>query len=501
MNVTLVRPPFYSLMGITSASHPLAIGYLSACLVKNGHNVSVVDTEVGCPSGSGLIKSATSNIFSAFFPHLHESICNNRLVKLMNSPDGLGLWSAIAENIVSKEPKMIGITCFTQSMSIVRKVVIEIKKRLPDACVVLGGIHPTCLQEKVFLEIPEADVLVIGEGEETVVDLVNELEKPIPSFNQVPGIIFRNKDGLVVKTSIRRLIDDLDDIPLPTRRWQGLDYERHLGMTSRGCPYACKFCASKCVWTRKVRYASIDRVMAELNHVNQLGVSFFRYSDDTFTLNRKRVSQWCDEVKATGFNRSMAFGFGTRVELIDKKVVDEYASAGVVNISFGIETGSNRVSSVIGKKFKILDPVERVKMVNDVGITTRTYFMFGHPTERIEDAEATINMIRKMVALPRNYVEINIVCPYPKTELWSTALSYNDDKEFVNIDSYYKLFHQATPIVNLTDMDEDTLVHFIRMAKKIATISVLKSRISLLQKQFFFNPFRVIRFAKNYFGR
>jgi radical SAM superfamily enzyme YgiQ (UPF0313 family) len=240
---------------------------------------------------------------------------------------------------------------------------------------------------------------------------------------------------------------------------------------------------------------SVNRVMDEIDHLNSVGVTFLRYSDDTFTIKKDRIAEWCKCVRENGYNK-MTFGFGTRIELITKECIQDYASAGVVDISFGIETGSQRMRKLISKDFGAADPYETIKSLNDMGISTRTYFMIGHPTERAEDVQDTISLIKKMSSLPRNYLEINVCCPYPGTELWALAMEKTNGRPFVDIDTYYKMFHQGSPIVNLTDMSEDELDNFVRSLYRMTALSILKSRALLWGSQLLASPIPTIKIIK-----
>ena len=496
MRITLVRPPFYSLVGITTASHPLSLGYLSSALVEAGEEVSVVDGEILKYDGSFSFSAFLKNLMVNLLPHLGLKKRSIILEEVMNDYHH-NMWNTVVNKIIDTRPDVIGITCFTVSMTSVKIIVNRLLEALPEARIVLGGIHIASMPEQALRDIQGITCVVIGEGERTIVELCNELKKDTPSLESVKGVAFLSSTGQFVRTPHRELIADLDNLPLPTREWQGHQYASQLGLSSRGCPFTCSFCDSRSIWTRKVRYVSLNRVMAELDYLNSMDATFFRYSDDTFTIKKDRIAEWCKRVRENGYNKRMKFGFGTRIELITKECMEDYASAGVVDISFGIETGSQRVRRLISKDFGNVDPYEAIKALNGVGISTRTYFMVGHPTERPEDVQDTITLIKKMSSLPRNYIEINVCCPYPGTELWALAMEKTNGKPFVDIDTYYKMFHHGSPIMNLTDIPDDELDDFVRRLHRISALSVLKSRVSLWGGQLLTNPIPTIKIVKN----
>ena len=500
MRVTLVRPPFYALIGVSNASHPLSLGYLSASLIEAGHDVQVVDGEALKYTDANGLQSSWSNIMALMFP-FYNSRKNEALLESIMHDHHHVIWETIVKKIVDTRPDVIGITCFTVSMTSVKIIVEKILKALPGVKIVLGGIHVTSMPEQTLRDVAGVTCLVIGEGERTIVDLCSALGKPGQPLSGIKGLAFLTPDGHFVNTGRRDLISDIDDLPLPTRAWAAHTYTSHLGFTSRGCPFTCNFCDSRTIWTRNVRFVSQKRIFTELEQIDKLGIPFFRYSDDTFTLDRKRTQQWCNNVRERGYHKKIQFGFGTRVELITRECVEDYASAGVIDISFGIETGSERMRKIISKDFHGTDPFEAVKIVNEAGIGTRTYFMLGHPSERPQDVMDTIGLIRKMSSLPLNYAEVNVTCPYPGTELWKLAIEKTAGRPFVDIGSYYKMFHQGAPIVNLTDMSDEELYKWIQTTYKIAKFSALRSRTRVWGRQLFKNPVKTIRFIKERVSR
>jgi anaerobic magnesium-protoporphyrin IX monomethyl ester cyclase len=495
MRITLVRPPFYSLVGVTSASHPLSLGYLSASLMEVGHHVDVVDGEALRYDDKGGIHRSWSNLVSLVAPHHNAEKNIEQLERVMNDyyhP----IWDTVVKAILDSRPDVIGISCYTVSMTSVKILVTRIRKELPEAPIILGGIHVTSMPEQTLRDVQGATYVVIGEGERTIVELIDNFEKKTTSMNNVKGVAFLTADGKFVKTASRELLPNIDDLSLPTREWPGYKYGSHLGLSSRGCPFSCSFCDSRTIWTRKVRMASQNKMMTELEQIKNMGVTFFRYSDDTFTVDRKRISEWCKNVQANSYHKIMRFGFGTRIELITRECVEEYASSGVIDISFGIETGSDRIRKLISKEFRGTDPFNAVKIVNDAKIGTRTYFMIGHLDERPEDVKDTITLIKKMSSLPMNYVEVNVTCPYPGTVLWEHALKKTAGRQFVDIDTFYKMFHQNTPIINLTAMNDVELDKWIRTLYQVAGFSVLKSRARVWGRQLIINPIATIKLIK-----
>jgi anaerobic magnesium-protoporphyrin IX monomethyl ester cyclase len=254
---------------------------------------------------------------------------------------------------------------------------VELAKKI-DGYKVIGGPHVTSVDADRSLW----DVVVRGEGEQAVSILVRYAEKG------AKGVI---RDLLP--------INDLDSIPFPARHLVDLnDYVREVDgkkatvlITSRGCPFGCVFCDSE-MWGRKVRRRSVENVMAEIDHLKErYGYQAFLFLDDSFTLNRKWVLEFCERIK----RRNVVFRCWTRVDLVDKKMLKSMVEAGCVQLGFGIESGSDKILKSMNKGTTVEQGRKATKLTKDAGIEVKFFLVGGSPFETVETVVETVRFIEE----------------------------------------------------------------------------------------------------------
>ena len=444
MNICLVRPP----VGINSVIHPLNIGYISAAIREKWDNVAFVDGEL--------------------FALRYEKRFGKSSWK---KPEVHTFWNAMADEVLKNSPDVIAFSCYTVSMTSSYRICMTLLNRGFNGCFILGGIHPTIQPEETLRNFHEIKpIIVIGEGERTIVHLLERLKSRKP-LSEIPGIAYYH-DGKIQINSPQTLIENLDDLPLPDRYWGKQKYIDHIVLTSRGCPFHCAFCNSKHIWTKKVRYRSPEHVLKELLAIKNLGLHFVRIGDDTFTLNRKHVLNISSAIQRAGLQKHLSFSVGSRIDIIDEEKLFYLKSMGVVNISFGVESGSSRQQKLLKKNLDLSKVVEKVKLVNDQGISSHTFFILGLPEETKQDLDETFSLIiHLMKKAPSNEIAINLARPYPGTEWWEYAT-----KKLGNFFDLYKdgfRYHHhnldLTAKINLTTMTSDELLSIIsKIEKKIS---------------------------------
>jgi anaerobic magnesium-protoporphyrin IX monomethyl ester cyclase len=326
------------------------------------------------------------------------------------------------------------------------------KQANPECITVFGGIHSTLFPDNVILN-KEVDFVCIGEGEHTVLELIQTIEKNV-EFDKIQGILY--KDGRkVIRNENRPLIQDLDELPFPAREL--LPMSEYLStkvgrvgwelpspstsiITSRGCPFRCTFCSSHLTFGRKVRFRSPKNVVDEIEYLIDMysikGVSFV---DDTFTLDSKRTSAICKEILSRGLDIEwMCMG---RVDTISKDLLKEMKKAGCVSIGYGIESGSQHVLDEYIKKNITLEAAEKtIKITKEAGITSVAYFMIGTPGETLEDINKTVDFAKR---LNPDAVNFSITIPMPGTEMFDIAnkIGKIETKSFRDFDfSKYPIF-------------------------------------------------------------
>lgn len=344
-------------------------------------------------------------------------------------------------------PEAVGITSMTAEFPSVCTVARIVREEHDAVPIVIGGVHPTLVPEEVIAH-DQFDYIVIGEGEETAAELFDVLSTG-GNPETVAGITYRH-EGAVVRTDDRPLIENLDALPLPSYRGL-IDRQDHIPaelggvITSRGCPYLCLYCASKALWTRKVRFRSVERVLEEVSGLYRDGVRLFRLHDDTFTIREDRVRRFCDGMKDFPDAR---WSCDTRVDLLDDDLARRMRAAGCYQVNVGIESGSERIRSMFAKSVDIPRARQLVRTLQRYGIRVATYFMAGFPTETGPELDETLALARE---LSPDIPLFSVFTPYPGTELWD---SLRREGKLPERPDYGSFFHHSADM-NFSVMDQN----------------------------------------------
>jgi anaerobic magnesium-protoporphyrin IX monomethyl ester cyclase len=332
-------------------------------------------------------------------------------------------------------PQLIGVTATTSTINSALKYLDLIKKVLPDSLTVIGGPHTTFMPYETLKDTENLDVVVIGEGEETMVDLTNLTTQDHENIDDVKGIVYRDlKDGKLKTTQNRPLIKDLDELPFPARHLvpfesYGVSQGQTGGIiTSRGCVYNCNYCSSSLIMGKKFRSRTPTNVVDEIEelidkyHINDIG-----FMDDTFMLNKQRASDIADEIKARDLD--MTFVASSRVDRVDKKLLKNLKSSGLKTIYYGVESGSQRILDLMKKGITLKNVEDAVSMAKDVNLEVLTSFILGYPGETEEDMNTTIDFSTK---LDSDYCQYSILTPFPGTPIYKDLLEKNliDNEEW-----------------------------------------------------------------------
>jgi radical SAM superfamily enzyme YgiQ (UPF0313 family) len=458
MKITLIRPPFYALLGNFKPVYHLGLGAISAVLKAKGHNVFLIDGETMIFEGFNHHKDTLKGLKTRLMPSKYLNLGFDRLRVVMENPQHQ-VWKTLTKAVVLSSPDLVGITCFTQNVPAVIHLTSMLKAYLPEVPIVLGGIHPTADPILTMQYIKDVDYIVIGEGEETIVELCGAIsEKKKQYVSKVRGIIYR-ENGQIKNTSFRPLIHDLEQLPFPDRTLgeRRNYYNADTIFTSRGCPFECIFCASNVLWKRKIRYRTLDNILSEIDFlINQYNTTRIRIDDDTFTLSKKRVVNFCNRIKKMGLSKKVSFSLGSRVDTLDEEMIQLLAEIGTDTISFGIESGSPRILEKIHKEITPAQIENTIRLTSSYGIRCLCYFMIGHPEETVDDVGQSIELFDRIA---NRFVdgEINIVTPYPATQLWTIA---REKVRILSPHEFYKFFHQGDFLVNLSGMTEQELKYY-----------------------------------------
>lgn len=318
-------------------------------------------------------------------------------------------------------PYIFGLSCFTAGIGRGYEISKLIKGLYPDSYVVMGGIHPTVMPDEV-LGHNEINIVVRREADETIIALYEALKQG-QDYKKMAGISFRDENNNIVHNPDAPVLADLDSLPsYPYYLFEKYIDKYNLGfiLSSRGCPYNCIFCSQLRISGRNYRATSPERVMEELdvliNKYKQIDISFF---DDNFVVNRERTKKVCDLIYENGFHKKAIFSCQTRGDAIDEEILHYLKKANFQAVSFGLETGSDRLMKLINKNETVADNVRAIKLVKKFGLKAGGSFIFGLSTETRKDRKLGMKLAND---LDLDHARFNNATPYPGTELYNIAL-------------------------------------------------------------------------------
>lgn len=329
------------------------------------------------------------------------------------------------ESVLSRlRPDIIGISQFTHNRTESLKLATLAKKINPQVITVFGGPHATHQFHEILTSSTDVDIVVLGEGEETFLELVNSVSgKDFAGLTQVRGIAFRGTNG-VERTERRPPIADMDAIPFPARYLEGaigVELHRQLEfiVTSRGCPASCLFCASPLFWGRSLRFRNPENVVEEIAFIrDQYGLIYFSIRDDTFTADKARVLTFCQLLRSRKLH--IVWNCQSRVNALDEEMLVAMKQAGCECIQLGVESGSPAVLKTLGKGIQPHQIIEATGHSRRIGLNVSVYLIAGVAHETEDDLNASIKLIEKV--RPQDG-QVSPLAYYPGTKLFTGAVA------------------------------------------------------------------------------
>ena len=393
MNIVLIRAPFVgedlTLMKKRSRFRcfgnnllPLGLAYIGGVLLQNNYRLKIIDCAVGI-SIAELIKA-----------------------------------------LKEEKPDIVGVTALTSTFISTQKVASLIRKLLPHSIIVIGGAHVSAVPREA-MSFDCFDVGVLDEGEITFLELVRHIEKnKLNNLHNVKGVVYKRGNEFVF-TKRRDLIGDLDSIPfpafdllpaLPKYSFAPLSYRRlpvGIMMTTRGCPYRCAFCSREI--NRHYRERSVTNVIDEIEYlIGRFGVKEIRFYDDTFTFNKSRVEQFCEEIKKRKID--IFWTCLTRTDTVTKQLLNKMKQAGCWQVLFGVESGDQDILNLYKTDFTLGQSEQAVRWAKEVGLSIRAEFIFGLPAESKISLKKSFDFAKKLGV---DYVHFNRFFPAPGTEVYN----------------------------------------------------------------------------------
>lgn len=424
MRVLLVSPPVdaplkelvFDPVPVHAPFPPLGILYVSAALKKAGHTVFVFD---------GTFQKDLSTY------------------------------------IKGKHVDVAGVYATVLHYSNLLKVCRTLKEH--NIPVVVGGPLPSCYPDLILCD--DIDFLVRGEGEKSLVHLIEHMSAP----QTVPNVVWK-KNGRIIKNPVT-MITDIDSIPFPDR--ENFIFDTYMGvwqthfqftctsvLSSRGCPYQCTFC-DKSVFGFTYRARSVENIIPEIVYLDERGVEKIWFADDLFTLDKKRVLALCHHMKKEGLD--LEWYCESRVDTIDKEMLETMKKAGCTWIGFGVESGNADILTYMRKGHTIQTVEKAFTITKEVGINRCAYFILGLPRDTPETVKDTLQFAMK---IDPDSVEFSLPIPIPGTALWEEVQTVHESFDFFDNRSFLVFDHPHFSKSAAETMIQDAYTQFLQFKRK-----------------------------------
>lgn len=404
------------------------------------------------------------------------------------------------EHILQKKPDLLGITVTSRMFLVTMASLAEIHSKLPDTKIVLGGIHPTFTAKRIVESFPFIDCVIKGEAEKTFAELLVSYHDN-SDISEIKGVTTIRNGSLIDNEP--DTMKNLDEIPFPARdlvadveygyTWNGVDltYGKFTSLvTSRGCPFTCKFCTNRMFANRSLRNRSIENIVSEMELLQEEGYKSCVIIDDIFTIDKKRVINLCKEIQERKID--LVFYCEGRVDSNDSEMFRAMRNAGFSSILFGIESGSQKILDYYKKGTTPKIAKLAVKNAKDAGLQAIGAFIIGSIIENESDVKETLEHIRE---LNLDGLEVNALSMAPWDPLfqkveYDSKVNKNDWMRDHLVSEYYDNFTKD----ELAKHVEEAYYSFYR----IGAINNVKKMIKILRNQRdarnvmlknFFNPY------------
>jgi len=432
----LLRPPYVVPKWSHTASicPPLGLAYVAASLRKKGYQVRCVDALGEAP----LQKIASED---------------NRYLYY-----GLSI-KEILQHLAIKEFNVLFVSLmFSHDWPMTKSFIKTIKKVYPEVTMVCGGEHISACPRFSMEDCPEIDICVLGEGEETSIDILKAIEQK-KSLSKINGIVYRSEEGIITNPR-RSRISQLDDIPLPA--WDLFPLENYLSnslgygvnpgrtmpmLISRGCPFQCTFCSSPQMWTTKWQARDPDCVIEEMQfYIDKYKATNFDFYDLTAIVRKDWIIKFCQKIIKKNWNITWQMPSGTRSEALDDETLGLMMLSGQKHISYAPESASKTTLQKIKKKIKIENMKTSIRSALSKGMSVKLNLMLGFPDETHKEMLETLRFVMDAAFMGVSDVYLASFAPYPGSELFDEMYKNGqipkiDDEYFLNLTSYTDLLH------------------------------------------------------------
>ena len=413
---------------------PLGLAYVAASLKRAGYNVRCVDALGEAP----LQRIATEDKKYLYY--------------------GLSI-KEILQHLAFKEFNVLFVSLmFSHDWPMTKSFIKTIKKIYPEITMVCGGEHISACPKFSMEDCSEIDICVLGEGEETSIDILKTIEQK-KSLSKVNGIVYRSGEEIIINPR-RSRISRLDDIPLPA--WDLFPLENYLSnnlgygvnpgrtmpmLISRGCPFQCTFCSSPQMWTTKWQARDPDCVIEEMQfYIDKYKATNFDFYDLTAIVRKDWIIKFCQKIIIKNWNITWQMPSGTRSEALDDETLSLMMLSGQKHISYAPESASKTTLQKIKKKIKIENMKKSIRSALSKGMSVKLNLMLGFPDETHKEMLETLKFVMDAAFMGVSDVYLASFAPYPGSELFDQMYKNGqipklDDEYFLNLTSYTDLLH------------------------------------------------------------
>ena len=306
----------------------------------------------------------------------------------------------IREFLLKYRPSVVGLAIYQTNIRLAVRLARLVRSCDPSIVVAVGGPQATFMPGEALVHMPAVDIIIRGEGERVLPDLVTCLGRR-GDISGVKGIVFRDGAG-VRETEPRALVRNLDTFPSPYQtgvfRWT--DHSGAAMLTSRGCTYACGFCYTPRAFGRMIRAHSVRRVLDDMTACVRHGKRRFFFADPSFTFDKKRVRAIMRSIIKKRWK--IEIWCETRSDLVDAQLLGLMAEAGVKGIAYGLESVDLAVNRVLNKRIDLARFAETIRMTQSVGIEPEVFTLYGLPRQTRESALQTLRFLQGLGVKIRN---------------------------------------------------------------------------------------------------
>ena len=479
MKVLLINPPqlFYPGSDPPAGNLPLGLMYIAAVLERAGYEAEILD----------------AFMTDASFLKVGDTL-------EVGMPYG-----KIREEIRRRKPDIVGIAApFTCQAENAIRVGNIIKGIDPNILTVVGGPHVTAVPVEFLEEAKNIDIVVVGEGEYAMLDIVKVFEGA-KKISDVQGIAYR-KDGTIKQNALRQFIQNLDELPYPA--YHLVDMEQYLNpkkieyrsfkeraismITSRGCPFNCSFCSVHLHMGKMFRAQSVNYIINHIEYVvNKFGVKTIFFEDDNLTFDLTRFEAICDKIIEKDIRFKWETPNGIRADYLTLSLLKKMKKSGCQSVFFGIESGDQCIlDNVIDKRLNLKETVKVAKICKDIGLKTAAFYIIGFPGEKKENMLKTVELA---LGLKRDFdvgMLLHVATPSLGTRLYEECVKKGYIEENLTSRAFAEVRQtRGNPLIRTEDFTPSEV-------KEIAAMAVRRyQRLSLIN--YFKNPWQTLKTALN----